>query len=83
MFVAFVLFLHKQHLGLSCERLRIAGLDEYNILQPGHLVENRPGGMHDSISIQNLRLHSFTCRSSQATCHVTKEHLTCGDLRKI
>jgi hypothetical protein len=43
--VAFVLFLHKQHLGLSCERLRMAGIDDCSILQPGHLVQNRLGGI--------------------------------------
>jgi hypothetical protein len=63
-YVAFVSFLYKQHLGLSCEGLSKAGLDDYNILQFGHLVQNRLGGMHDSISVQNLRLHSFTCGSS-------------------
>jgi hypothetical protein len=54
----------KQHLCLSCERLRMTGLDDCSIIQPGHLVENRLGGMHDLISIQNLRSHSFTCTSS-------------------
>jgi hypothetical protein len=65
---------------LSCERLRMAGLDDCNILQPRHLVRNRLGGMHDLISIQNLRLHSFSCGSSQATCRATKEHLACRGL---
>jgi hypothetical protein len=41
---------------LNCERLRMAGLDDYNILQPGHLVRSRLGGMHDLISIQNLSI---------------------------
>jgi hypothetical protein len=67
---------------LSCERHRMAGLDDCNILQLRHLVRNRLGGTHDSISVQNLRAHSFTCRSSHAMCHTTKEHLTCRDLRK-
>jgi hypothetical protein len=53
----------------------MAGLDDCNILQPEHLVENRLGGLHDSISVQNLISHSFACMSSQAMCHVTKEHL--------
>jgi hypothetical protein len=71
-----------QHsLSLSCDRLRMAGLDDCSILQPGHLVENRLGGMHDSISIQNLRSHNFTCSSSQAMSHATKEHLVWRDLR--
>jgi hypothetical protein len=51
---------HRMSYHLSCERLRMAGLDDCNILQPGHLVESRLGGMHDSINIQNLnisRLH--------------------------
>jgi hypothetical protein len=68
---------------LSCERLRMAGLEDYSILQPWHLVRNKLGGMYDSISVQNLWSHSFACRSSQAMCHVTKEHLACHDLRKI
>jgi hypothetical protein len=67
---------------LSCERLRMAGLDDYNILQTGHLVRNRLGGMHDLISVQNLSLHSFSCTSSQAMSHVTKEHFAQHDLRE-
>jgi hypothetical protein len=61
----------------------MAGLDDYNILQPGHLVKNRLVETHDSISVQNLRSHSFACRSSQAICCVIKDHLACRDLRKI
>jgi hypothetical protein len=53
-----------KHLCLSCERLRMVGLDDYSILQLGHLVGNRLGGTHDSISAQNLKSHDFTCRSS-------------------
>jgi hypothetical protein len=75
--------MYKQHLGLSCERLCLAGLDECNILQPGHIVQNRLGGTHDSINVKNLRLHSFACRSSRAMWRETKEHLICCDLRKI
>jgi hypothetical protein len=41
---------------LSCERHCMAGLDDYSILQPGHLVESRLEGTHDSISIQNLSI---------------------------
>jgi hypothetical protein len=44
----------------SYERLHVAGLDNYIILQPGHLVESILRGTHDSISVQNLsisRLH--------------------------
>jgi hypothetical protein len=55
------LFQHmQQHLYLSCERLRMAGLDDCTILQPGQLVRSRLGGTHDSISVQNFsisRLH--------------------------
>jgi hypothetical protein len=65
------------------ERLRMARLDDCSILQPEHLVENRLGGTHDSISVQNLRSHNFACRSSQTMCRATKEHLACHDLRKI
>jgi hypothetical protein len=36
---------------LSSERLRMAGLDDFCILQPRHLAENRLGGTHDSISV--------------------------------
>jgi hypothetical protein len=68
---------------LSCDRLHMAGLDDCSILQPRHLVKNRLGGTHDLISVQNLRSHSFACRSSQAMCRATKEHLACYDLRKI
>jgi hypothetical protein len=56
----------QHHLGLNCERLHMAGLDDCNILQPRHLVGNGLGGTHDSISVQNLTLYSFTCMSSQA-----------------
>jgi hypothetical protein len=31
-YVVFLLFLHKQHFGVSCERLRITGLDDCSIL---------------------------------------------------
>jgi hypothetical protein len=65
---------------LSCERLRMAGLDGYSILQPRHLVRNRLGGTHDSISVQNIISHSFACRSSQTMCCMSKEHLACRDL---
>jgi hypothetical protein len=67
---------------LSCERLQMARLEDCIILQIGHLVENRLGGMPDSISAQNLRSHNFACRNSQTMCHATKEHLACCDLRK-
>jgi hypothetical protein len=53
-----------QHLGLSYERLRMAGLDDYIILQPEPLVKNRLGVTHDSISVQNLISHSFAYTSS-------------------
>jgi hypothetical protein len=50
---------------LSYERLRMVGLDDYIILQPRHLVvRSRLGGMHDLISIWNIRSHSFACGSS-------------------
>jgi hypothetical protein len=50
-----------QHLGLNCESLCIAGLDDCSILRTRHLVRNRLGGMHDLINIQNLISHSFAC----------------------
>jgi hypothetical protein len=68
---------------LSCERLRMAGLDDCNILQAIHLVKNRLGGTHDSISVQNIRSHNFTCKNSHVVCYTTKEHLACRNLRKI
>jgi hypothetical protein len=67
---------------LNCERLCMAGLDDYNILQLGHLVKNRPRGTHELISIQNLRSHSFACRSNKAMCPATEEHLACHGLRQ-
>jgi hypothetical protein len=57
-------------------------LDDCSILQPEHLVKNILGGTHDSISIQNLRLLSFACGSSQAMSHGTKEHLAWRDLKE-
>jgi hypothetical protein len=59
----------------------MAGLDDCNILQLRHLVKSRLGGMHDLISVQTLRSHSFACTSSQAMSPVTKEHLAWHDLR--
>jgi hypothetical protein len=61
----------------------MAGQDDCSILQPGHLVRNRLGGMHDLISVQNLRSRSFACKSSEAMGRTTKQHLACHDLRKI
>jgi hypothetical protein len=60
----------------------MAGLDDCNILQLGHLVRNRLGGMYDLISIQYLRSHGFACMSSQAMSHVAKVHLAWIDLRE-
>jgi hypothetical protein len=67
---------------LSGKRLHMVGLDDCNIFQPGHLVRNRLGGMHDLINVQNLRSHNFACGSSQAMCRTTKEHLACRSLRQ-
>jgi hypothetical protein len=67
---------------LSCERLCMTGLDDCDILQPGHLVESKLGGMHDSFSIQNLsisRLRMFKC---QVMCRATDGHLAWLDLRE-
>jgi hypothetical protein len=60
----------------------MVGLDDCSILQPGHLVQNRLRGTHDSINVHNLRLHSFACGSSQSMCHVIKEHLAYCGLRQ-
>jgi hypothetical protein len=79
---AFVLFLCKQHLYLSCERLHMAGLDDCNILQPGHLVRSKLGVTHDSINIQKLSPYGFACTSSQAISRVTKEQLAWHNLRQ-
>jgi hypothetical protein len=79
--ILFLMYLCK-HLCLSCERFRMAGLDNYSILQPRHLVKNKLGGTHDSIIVQNLRSHGFACTSSQAMSRVTKEHLAWRDLRE-
>jgi hypothetical protein len=67
---------------LSCERIHMAGLDNGSILQPGHLVGSRLGGMHDSFNIQNLSfswLHMFKC---QTMCCMTDRHLARLDLRE-
>jgi hypothetical protein len=74
--------LYKQHLYLRCEKLHMAGLDDCSILQPGYLVKNRLGGMHDSISAQNIRSHCFACMSSEDMSRTTKEHLAWHDLRE-
>jgi hypothetical protein len=65
---------------LSYERLHMVELDDCNILQPGHLVRSRLGGVHDSFSVQNLiisRLRMFKC---QVMCHATGRHLAQLDL---
>jgi hypothetical protein len=67
---------------LRCERLHMAGLDDRSILQPGHLTQSSLGGTYDLINVHNLRLHSFTCGSSQAMCRGSKEHLACRGLRQ-
>jgi hypothetical protein len=67
---------------LSCERLRMARLDDCSILQPGHLVESRLGGMHNSFSIQNLSISWLCMLKCQAMCRTTNEHYVCLDLRE-
>jgi hypothetical protein len=81
-FLLLLFYFYEQHIGLNCERLCMARLDDSSILQPEHLVWNRLRGTHDSISIQTLRSHSYACGSSHAMYHVTKEHLAWHDLRK-
>jgi hypothetical protein len=57
--ILFLLYLSKlvqQHQYLSYERLCIAGLDDCSSSQFRHLVRSRLGGMHDSISVQNLSI---------------------------
>jgi hypothetical protein len=76
------IFLCKQHLYLSCERLCKAGLDDCSILQHGHLVRRKLGVTHDSINVRNLSLQGFACMSSQAMSRATKEHLAWHDLRQ-
>jgi hypothetical protein len=56
----------------------MARLDDCSILQ----LKNRLGGMHDSISIQNLLAYGFAGMSSQAMCHATKEHLALCNMRQ-
>jgi hypothetical protein len=67
---------------ISCERLRMARLDGYKILQLEHLVKSRLGGTYDSFSVQKLsisRLRMFKC---QAMCHATDGHLARLNLRE-
>jgi hypothetical protein len=67
---------------LSCERFRMVGLDDYNILQPGHLVRSRLGGMHDSFSVQNISISRLCMFECQAMCCTTNGHLARLDLRE-
>jgi hypothetical protein len=60
LFMLYLLKLVQQHSYLSCESHRMAGLHDYNILQPRHLVRSRLRGMHDSVSVQNLSI-SLLC----------------------
>jgi hypothetical protein len=46
----------QQYSTLICERLHMVGLDDCNILQPGHLVRSRLSRVHDSVSVQNLSI---------------------------
>jgi hypothetical protein len=80
--ILFLMYLCKQHIRLSFKRFRMVGLDDCSILPPAHLVKNRLRGMHDSISVQNLRSHGFACMSTQAMSRATKEHLAWSDLRE-
>jgi hypothetical protein len=56
---------------LNCKRLRMVGLDDNNILQLGHLVGSRLGGMHDSISIHNLSISRL--RIDKESVHETRD----------
>jgi hypothetical protein len=56
LFQLFLFQLVQQHLYLSCERLRMVGLDDCSLLQPRHLVGSRLGETHDMINIQNLSI---------------------------
>jgi hypothetical protein len=67
---------------LSCERHHMARLDDYSILQLGHLVRSRLGGTYGSFSIWNLSISRLRMFKSQAMCHVTNEHLAQLDLRE-
>jgi hypothetical protein len=67
---------------LSYERLCMAGLEDYRILQPGHLVESRLGGMHDSFNVQNLSISRLRMFKSQVMCRATNEHLARLNLRE-
>jgi hypothetical protein len=67
---------------LSCERLRMVGLDDCSILQPRHLVGSRLGGTHESFNIQNLSISWLRMFKSQAMWRATNEHLAQLDLRE-
>jgi hypothetical protein len=67
---------------LSCERFRMVGLDDCNILQPGHLVGSKLGGTHDSFNIQNLNISHLYMFKCEAMCRATNEHLAQLDLRE-
>jgi hypothetical protein len=58
---------------LSCERLRMAGLDECNILQPGHLVWSRLGGTHDSFIVWNISISQLCMFKCLAMCRMTND----------
>jgi hypothetical protein len=49
----------QQYSSLICERLRMVELDDYSILQLGHLVRGRLSRGHDLISDQNLSISLF------------------------
>jgi hypothetical protein len=67
---------------LSYERLHMAGLDDCSILQLGHLVRNRLGGMQNSFNVQNLGISWLRMFKSQARRRATNEHLAQFDLRE-
>jgi hypothetical protein len=66
----------------SCERLCMAGLHDYNILQPRHLVRSRLGVMHDLFSVQNLSISRLCMFKSKAMCCTMNDHLAPLDLRE-
>jgi hypothetical protein len=67
---------------LSYKRLRMAGLDDCNTLQPGRLVRSRLGGAHASFSVQNLSISQLHMFKSQPMCHANDEHLAQIDLKE-
>jgi hypothetical protein len=60
----------------------MARLDDWDILQPEHLVGYKLSRAHDLLSVPNLDISWFRMHKCQGICRATNEHLAWLDLRE-